>query len=408
MKQRKASSLYDNQKRYALIQELTQLYKAHGYVQISIPTYEAENDMKNTTTKKSVRFVDPLKGILTLQNDPTTAMMKMLQQEKLTDVNKFCYYASTFSYQQNSMQEMTQIGLEYYGISEAASDAEIVVLAIKSLLRIYPKVLVEANELRFYNAVESIVNQMAPNPERIMALISTKNVPGIKREMLPADLEVLLIEYLKCSGEPLDVIEKAKTFADNPLFKKKAQLLQAIKHLEEVTEIVEAYGLKNYFTIDLTIFGEFKYYNGLFFKGYIKNCPVEICSGGRYDLLSAEYGKPVPACGFSIKIDKILSTMEVKAMYRPNAIMICENKITENGIQIAEMYRSKGFIVDIRSYQSEKAAIDLALAQSVENIILINDKTAKVINLRKDEVVKYPISDFKGKVTVSFKNESIH
>lgn len=408
MKQRKTSSLYDNQKKYALIQELTQLYKAHGYVQISIPTYETENESKNAISKKSVRFVDPVKGILTLQNDPTSAMMKMLQQEKLTDVNKFCYYANTFSYQANSMQETTQIGLEYYGISEAASDAEIVVLAIKSLMRIQSKVVVEANELRFYKAVEAIVNQVANDPERIMFLISTKNVPGIKREMLSPDLEELLIQYLDCSGDPLEVITKAKVLSENALFKKKAQLQQAIKHLEEVTAIVEAYDLMDYFTLDLTIFGEFKYYNGLFFKGYIKSCPVEICSGGRYDLLSAEYGKPVPACGFSIKIDKILASMEVKAMYRPNAIMICEPKISENGIQIAEMYRSKGFIVDIRSYQSEKSAIDLALAQSVENIILLSEKTAKVINLRKDEVVKYPIGDFKGKVTVTFNNESIH
>ncbi|MBS7526093.1 ATP phosphoribosyltransferase regulatory subunit [Fusibacter paucivorans] len=408
MKQRKTGSLVDNKKRYALIQELTQLYKAHGYVQISIPIYEPESDVKNGNSKKSVRFVDPTKGILTLQNDPTTAMMKMLQQEKLNDVNKFCYYANTFGYQANTLQEMTQIGLEYYGISEAASDAEIVVLAIKSLLRINKEALVEVSELRLYKAVEAIINQMAPDPERVRFLLSTKNIPGIRREMLPEALEALLIEYLGCTGSPKEVIERAKRFIENPLFKKKNALTQAIHYLEEIVEIVEAYELSSYFSLDLTIFGEYKYYNGIFFKGYLKNCPTEICSGGRYDLLSAEYGKPIPACGFAIKIDKILSTMAVKPIYRPNAIMICEHKISESGIQIAELYRSKGFIVDIRSYQSEKAAIDLALAQSVENIVLLSDKTAKVINLRKDEIVKYPIGEFKGKVSVTFKNESIH
>jgi|GEM_PF-1796151 len=408
MNQRKTSSLLDNQKRYALVQELTQLYKAHGYTQISIPIYESEYDTPAIKQHNAVRFVDPVKGILTLQNDPTSALMKMLQEEQLSAVNKFCYYANTFSYEANTLQEMTQIGLEYYGISDSASDAEIVVLAIKSLLRINKRVIVEAGDQRFYKAVEAIIREQAENPEHILSLVATKNIPGLKREMLPMPLTTFLIDYLACCGDADTVIEKAKKLIENPFFKDKSNLTLSIKHLEEISDIIKAYDLSEYFTLDLTIFNAFKYYNGLIFKGFIKSCPIEVCSGGRYDLLSSNFGNIVPACGFAISIDKILSTLEVKPMYKTNAIMICENKISSDGIQLAELYRSKGFTVDIRVYQSEKAAIDLAQSQSIENIILLKDSIAKLINLRKDEVMKYPVEEFKNKITVTFKNESIH
>lgn len=48
------------------------------------------------------------------------------------------------------------------------------------------------------------------------------------------------------------------------------------------------------------------YYEGIMIKGYYANVYKEILSGGRYDSLTQEFGRRVPAIGFCIDVDGLI------------------------------------------------------------------------------------------------------
>jgi len=411
MKPRKTSTVLDNKNRYALMKNLTQLYQTHGYAQISIPIYERNINASENASAKAFQFIDPLKGVLTLQNDPTTSIMKMIQSDGDLSPQKYCYYANTFGYKDNTLTEMSQVGLESYGDDTATSDAEMIVLALKSLKSLQNNVLVEASDIRFYRVLSNVLLNHYPDPDALEQLIYNKNATKIAcMENLNPNVKDFILNFLSCTGYYDGVFESVSKIINSPLISKEEHLvlIDAKANLDFIYQYAKAYHLEGNLIFDLTSKPDFDYYNGLIFKGYLKNAPEAVCSGGRYDPLSLKFGQFIHACGFALKIDRILSSIETKKIYRGDALLIYEESISDQGIQIAEIYRSKGYLVDIRSNGSEKDAIDLAQSQAVENIILIDSKIVKVINLRRDDVKKYPLDQFISSGNLSIDSESIH
>ncbi len=52
------------------------------------------------------------------------------------------------------------------------------------------------------------------------------------------------------------------------------------------------------------------YYTGITFRGYSSEVGTTIISGGRYDNLISKFGASMPAVGFAIDVDNILSVLE--------------------------------------------------------------------------------------------------
>src|SRR5204862_5525915 len=75
--------------------------------------------------------------------------------------------------------------------------------------------------------------------------------------------------------------------------------------LEETWAVVEALGLADNFEIDLGDVSGLDYYTGLVFKIYAEGAGARVGSGGRYDELTANFGRREPARGFVLDLDAI-------------------------------------------------------------------------------------------------------
>lgn len=80
----------------------------------------------------------------------------------------------------------------------------------------------------------------------------------------------------------------------------------SIDHLCKVWEVLVSYGVSQHVLIDLTMIGDFSYYTGMTFEGYAAELGFPVCSGGRYDNLLQQFGRPIPSTGFSLKTNRIL------------------------------------------------------------------------------------------------------
>ena len=66
-------------------------------------------------------------------------------------------------------------------------------------------------------------------------------------------------------------------------------------------------------TIDLGKVAHLDYYTGIIFEGYVSGVGTSVLSGGRYDCLLKKFGRDLPACGFSVKLDPLIDQVDVKS-----------------------------------------------------------------------------------------------
>src|SRR5262249_24368071 len=66
-----------------------------------------------------------------------------------------------------------------------------------------------------------------------------------------------------------------------------------------------AHGLREAVSLDLGAIRDFDYYTGVIFEGYGPDVGRPLAQGGRYDALLARFGRPAPATGFMIHLDRM-------------------------------------------------------------------------------------------------------
>ena len=93
--------------------------------------------------------------------------------------------------------------------------------------------------------------------------------------------------------------EAAAVVADCP------PALGAIAELRAVTDALVAAGLESHVAVDLGEVRGLDYYTGLVFRVFAPGLGFEVGGGGRYDSLLARFGRPLPAVGFMLGLDRV-------------------------------------------------------------------------------------------------------
>lgn len=248
-------------------------------------------------------------------------------------------------------REFYQCDVDIIGNSSLLADAEVILALVRSLSCL--------------NLSGYVVRL---NSRKILAgLLEVYDVPkGLRQDMLTA-LDKLnkvgvdgVIQELKDRGLSETVVDQMR----NDFLKKGVELRDLIKvsrtgqkGLEEVDEVMSLVApLLNDGEIEFSPFlaRGLDYYTGPIFEIYLKGMPGAIASGGRYDdLIGMFVGKQVPACGGSLGIDRILSTLKVDRQSRENAlkpqvfVTVWDRALRTEALRIATKLRDEGIVAEI-------------------------------------------------------------
>jgi ATP phosphoribosyltransferase regulatory subunit len=99
-----------------------------------------------------------------------------------------------------------------------------------------------------------------------------------------------------------DAIKEARQFAETP------ESRQVLRALEDLTGILDTYGVGDAVRVDLSIIRDFEYYTGIVFEGHTAALGFPLLGGGRYDRLLEGFGAPYPATGFAVRVDRVLAS----------------------------------------------------------------------------------------------------
>jgi len=323
-----------------------------GYEQIMTPTleyYDTVGVASATSDQKLFKLLNQRGTTIVLRSDMTAPIARVvgsLLKEQPFPL-RLSYHASVFrAFEEDAGRdaEFFQTGVELVGDASPEADAEIIALAIASLQAAGVRSFkIAVGHVGFMNGLfeETLPGREAEQEELKGCLLQRDHV-GYRHilgrlaldEAWRAELEGIL--RLRGGRE---VCDQALLLSLNEGARK------AIGHLSEMWDVLDAYGVQEHVLIDLTMIGDFSYYTGMTFEGYAANLGFPVCSGGRYDNLLAQFGRPAPATGFALKTTRILEVVDEEPAAPEKTLIVYTEKTRGQALAEAQRLRAEGRIV---------------------------------------------------------------
>lgn len=357
------------------------LFAGWGYDEVITPTLEYDDTIggaSSTLNSKQFKLLDKHGHTLVLRPDMTTPIARVvssvLQHEPLP--LRLSYCADIFRAQENEAgrnAEFKQMGVELIGDSSPDSDAEMLALAVESLKacsikpfkiaighvgflkaflreQVGDEAVIERlkGKLNDYDYVgyRQLVKQLSltePVKRRVNALLTWRGGSALLRERL---------------NERHSTEEKA-----------------ALDHLRKLWDTLEMYGVTPFVTLDLSMIGKMNYYTGVYFEGYAEDHGFPLLSGGRYDALLAQFGRPAAAVGFQLKLDRVLEISPLAEDKKKHLLILYEPSERLEALYMAAKWRRKQRRVTMQvSSQLEEQTVK-KLRKRYDNVVVLRRET---------------------------------
>lgn len=304
--------------RRAVEDEIMAVFGGWSYEEIAPPSVDYyalfERGMGRDEARRAFRFTDSDGRLLALRPDVTSSVARAaatLFAERARPL-RLCYAATVFRQQPPSRaeyrRENTQLGCEFIGAGGVAADAEVLAVAVEVLERLNLRdgYRVTLNSVEVFNGV---AERLALDPaarERMRHLMDVRDAADLRRFLASrqaSDAELEALPRLTLLPGKREILDEARRHITN---KRSAAALDA---LESLWRVVERVGLADAFEIDLGDVAGLDYYTGLTFKIYVSGAGSRGGGGGRYDGLTANFGRAEPAVGFVLDLDALTEVL---------------------------------------------------------------------------------------------------
>jgi ATP phosphoribosyltransferase regulatory subunit len=304
-------------RRRALERVICSVFEGWSYEEIIPPIFDHYDvfikGMGTGLEEQIYRFIDREGNILALRPEFTSLVAKTVATRlaRAPKPVRLFYSGEVLRFEKpkgGRQREFAQIGIENFGGSGKAADAEILLIAVETFQRLgIPKFQINLGSVDFFGGIVDRMELPEQENGELKDLLDLKDQSGLESliERLPFDQRrkniLRSIPHLTGGREILD---QARTLIRN------ARSVEALDHLEEIYSIFEKLDLAHHLTIDLGEVRGFDYYTGILFRAYVPGLGFEVAKGGRYDGLLATYGTDLPAVGFSFSLDRLEQVVE--------------------------------------------------------------------------------------------------
>ncbi len=289
-----------------IIFKLRELYSKYGYMKYRMSKFE-EYDLyvRNKdflVSDNIITFTDVDGKLMALKPDVTLSIIKNSREDS-GNVQKMYYNENVYraSTETRAFKEIMQTGLEAIGDIDDYCICEVVMLAAKSLECITDDYILDISHMGIVSqAMEGI--EISPSGKAaLLKALGEKNVGGIGAVCIAEGIDEKSTDLLKrlvtVYGAPDKVIAELKSLPQSEKFS------DAIRQLEDITEMLALVGCVDKVRIDFSVINDMGYYNGVVFKGFVNGVPEGVLSGGQYDNLLKKMSRKSGAIGFAVYLD---------------------------------------------------------------------------------------------------------
>lgn len=375
-----------------------------GFRRMITPLLEFEDvlalGMGDELRGKTFRFDDRQTGrLLAIPPDitPQVARIVATRMHSLPLPHRIYYNGRVLrqaQMQSGKSREIFQSGVELIGLDAPEADAEMVAMAVEVLKDLgFSGFKIDLGQVEFYRGIMDSAN-LSPAVQRLLQeAISKKDVSAVRSILDAAGVPEEVkegIELLPRLYGGREVLEEARRIAGNERSRR------ALENLNQVLEILDIYGVSEYLTVDLGEIRGLDYHTGITMEGFVPGMGEAVCSGGRYDGLTAKYGYPAPATGFAFNIMALLSSLskrpDVEASISRDFLIFNQKDERREALEMAQKLRGLGFTCarDIikRDFES---SLSYAKKMDIRMLLVIGAE-----NVPEDQVYLVRVADRRG------------
>lgn len=297
--------------------QLRTLFSLSGYQEIETPLLEYYRTFDDAVYGFSEQHVwktfDRQGRVLALRPDSTIPAVRIaasrLEKEPLP--LRLSYVQNVAAFQTDTASalcESTQAGVELMGEADPMADAEVIALSIQAMLGAgLNDFQIDLGQVAFFKGFMEEAGLSPAQAEIFRGFVEEKNTLAMQLFLQNSDVskEVTnrLMRLPQLYGDA-SVLGEAESITKNPTCR------EAVKNLRQVLSILDAYDCRKYVSIDLGMVHAVNYYSGIIFRGITGRLGQPLLSGGRYDGLSARFGREIPATGFGLSVKLLLMALE--------------------------------------------------------------------------------------------------
>ena len=328
---------------------LLDLFLAYGYKKIETPVIEYANMFSKANSsipqKEVFRLFNNSGEVLALRADevlPIARHATIIKNKTIS--SRFSYISNVFRNREKGLTEFTKAGVFAAGEDKADIDAEIIVLAVRSLL--------EAGLDNFKISI------------------------GFSGFNTNADIN-------KLKGKE-DILTKACELT------KDRKTVDSLKRLADVYRILGYYNVLKYIDFDFSIENKGNTYTGLIFIGHIEGEKQILLKGGRYNNIISKYGADISTAGFSININRLLNiSNKEKQPIKHEHVVIYTNNRRKDAIMIGEYFRYKSLNIELIKHDgcsSKKEYITAAYKKGALSVMFFDREKTIVVDLVNSKI----------------------
>jgi ATP phosphoribosyltransferase regulatory subunit len=289
----------------AISERVRAVFDDAGYGEIYTPALEYESEIERVDlagARPAYRLFDEQGTVLVLRSDMTVPIARVVATRYASSEPpmRFSYLAHAYRGvrpQRAQAREFLQAGIELIGSPAPEGTAEALGVLCRALdaagLRDYRVGLGDAS---LYGRLLDAFAVTADARERILHELVTRDFVGLEREVaatgLGDDEAELLLRVPQLRGGT-DVLEAS----DGPV-------ADALAGMRAVRELLDPAASERVI-FDLGLVRDLGYYTGAVFEVYDPALGVPLGGGGRYDDLIGRFGRPLPAVGFALDVERL-------------------------------------------------------------------------------------------------------
>jgi histidyl-tRNA synthetase len=368
---------------WAFFEETVQDWlRSYGYRTIRMPIVEqtalfkrAIGEVTDIVEKEMYTFTDALNGdSLTLRPEGTASCVRAAIQHNLlyNAPQRLWYMGPMFRHerpQKGRYRQFHQVGVESLGFAGPDMDAEHIIMTAR-LWR-----------LLGLPDIELQLNTLGTSEDRLRH--RKRLIHHLEQHLDILDEEA----RRRMHTNPLRVLD-SKNPAMQQLIEAAPKLLDdldevSLKHFEDLQAMLRDAGIE--YRINPRLVRGLDYYNFTVFEWVTTRLGAQgtVCAGGRYDGLVEQIGgKPAPACGFAMGVERLLALLEEYAFqapqFAPDAYLVHQGEAAGKfAMAAAERLRDQGLHVVLHcgggSFKSQMKKAD---ASGARYAVIIGDDEA--------------------------------
>jgi ATP phosphoribosyltransferase regulatory subunit len=289
---------------------LIDAFEGEGYGEVATPTIEyhevlARGDVRGAPA--AYRFFDEEGALLAMRSDMTIPIARLVSGRFAGEEPpfRFCYIGNAYRAirpQRGQMREFMQAGVELVGAPAPEGTAEVVqVLSTALDAAGLNRAVIGLGDADLYRQLLDELGVADERRDRILGLLAAHDLVGLALEVDELELGDSERETLRrlpeLRGGP-EVLERARELGGSAVERASARL-------SATYDALLARGVADRVSLDLGLLRDLGYYTGAILEVYDPALGHVLGGGGRYDELMGRFGRPLPAAGFALYLERL-------------------------------------------------------------------------------------------------------